>query len=81
MTSEAEEQRRPNLDDGLDHHLGSRLVRGRPFQMLVRVLDHDDRGVDHGADRDCDTAEAHDVGAEAQQIHAEISDQYRRSAA
>ena len=44
--------------------------------MLVGVLDHDDRGVDHGADGDGDAAEAHDVGAQAQQIHAEIGDQY-----
>ena len=73
---EAEEQRRTDLDGGLDQHLGPRLVRGRPFQMLVGVLDHDDRGVDHRADGDGDAAEAHDVGAQAQQIHAEIGDQY-----
>ena len=44
--------------------------------MLVRVLDHDDGGVDHGADGDGDAAEAHDVGAQAQQLHAEIGDQH-----
>ncbi len=37
--------------------------------MLVRVLDHHDRRVDHGANRDGDAAEAHDVRAEAQQFH------------
>ena len=41
----------------------------RPFQMLVGILDHDDRAVDHGPDRDGDAAEAHDVGAEPQQLH------------
>ena len=41
------------------------LPGGRALQMLVRVLDHDDRGVDHGADGDGDAAEAHDVGATA----------------
>ena len=40
------------------------------------VLDHDDRGVDHRADGDGDAAEAHDVGAQAQQVHAEIGDQH-----
>ena len=48
----------------------------RALQMLVRVLDHDDRRVDHRADGDRDAAEAHDVGAQAQQIHAEIGDQH-----
>ena len=33
------------------------------------VLDHHDRRIDHGADRDRDPAEAHDVGAQAQQLH------------
>ena len=37
--------------------------------MFVGVLDHDDGGVDHGADGDGDAAEAHDVGAEAEQFH------------
>ena len=32
------------------------------FQRLVRVLDHDDGGIDHRADRDGDAAERHDVG-------------------
>ncbi len=39
---------------------GSPRARGRvprALEMLVRVLDHDDRGVDHGADRDRDAAE------------------------
>jgi hypothetical protein len=44
--------------------------------VLVRVLDHDDRGVHHGADGNGDTAEAHDVRAQAQQVHAEVGDQH-----
>jgi hypothetical protein len=32
-------------------------------QMLVRVFDHDDGRIDHGADSDGDAAEAHDIGA------------------
>ena len=73
---EAEEQRRPDLDSGVDQHLSSGLVRWRAFEMLVGVLDHDDGGVDHGADGNGDAAEAHDVGAEPQEIHAEIGDQH-----
>ena len=48
----------------------------RALQPLMGVLDHDDRGVDHGADGDGDAAEAHDVGAQAQQPHADIGDQH-----
>ena len=48
----------------------------RALQMLVGVLDHDDRGIDHGADRDGDAAEAHDVRADAEQLHAAIGDQH-----
>ena len=38
-------------------------------EMLVGVLDHHDRAVDHDADGDRDAAEAHDVGVEVQQMH------------
>ncbi len=44
--------------------------------MLVRVLDHDDGGVDHGADGDGDAAEAHDVGRQAERVHAGVGDQH-----
>src|SRR5262245_18155271 len=37
--------------------------------MLVRVLDHHDRRVNHGADRDCDAAKTHDVGTDAETFH------------
>ena len=53
----------------LDQDLQPWLAGRRALQMLVGVLDHDDGGVDHGADGDGDAAEAHDVGAEAQQLH------------
>ena len=81
MIEQAEEQRRPDLDRGLDQHLGPRLARRRALEMLVGVLDHDDRGVDHGADGDGDAAEAHDVGAQAQQVHAADRRSARRAAA
>ena len=39
------------------------------LEMLVRVLDHDDAGVDHHADGEREAAEAHDVGVDAEQLH------------
>ena len=39
------------------------------LQVLVRILDHHDRRIDHGADRNRDAAEAHDIGAQPQQLH------------
>ena len=66
---QAEEQRRADLACGLDQNLHAVLVRRGPLKMLVRVLDHDDRRVDHRADRDGDAAKAHDVRAEAERLH------------
>ena len=42
----------------------------------MSVLNHDNGCVHHRADRDCDPAKAHDVGAEPEKIHAEIRDQH-----
>ena len=39
------------------------------FEMLVCVLDHDHRGVDHRADGDRDPAQGHDVGVDALPVH------------
>src|SRR6266446_7868897 len=44
--------------------------------MLVGILDHDDRGIDHRADGNGDTTEAHDVRAQTQHVHAEVGDQH-----
>jgi hypothetical protein len=46
------------------------------IQMLVRVLDHDDRAVDHHADGDRDAAQAHDVGVDAEQVHHQQADEH-----
>jgi hypothetical protein len=43
--------------------------------MLVRVLDHHDGGVDHGADGDGDAAQAHQVGGHAERAHGDEGDQ------
>ena len=37
--------------------------------MLVGVLDHDDRGIDHRAESNRDPAQAHDIGADAERPH------------
>ncbi len=43
--------------------------------MFVGVLDHHDGGVDHGAERDGDSAQAHDVGADPERMHSGEGDQ------
>ena len=43
--------------------------------MLVGVLDHHDGRIDHGAERDRDAAEAHDVRTDAQRMHPGERDQ------
>ena len=43
--------------------------------MLVHVLDHDDRTIDHRADRDCDSSERHDVRTDAHGAHGDECDQ------
>ena len=69
MISRLKNSAGPDFGGRLDQDLDPRLAGLGPFEMLVGVLDHDDRRIDHGADRDRDAAEAHDVGAEAQQLH------------
>jgi hypothetical protein len=39
------------------------------FDLLVRVLDHDDGRIDHGANGDGDAAERHDVGIDTLVVH------------
>ena len=45
-------------------------------KMLVCVLHHDDRAVHDHADRDGDSAQAHDVGVDAQDMHHQHADQH-----
>ena len=45
------------------------FLPGVALQVLVRVLDHDDGGVDHRADGDGDAAERHDVGVDPLPAH------------
>src|SRR5262249_15751122 len=66
---QAEEQRRSDFGGGFDQDGDARLAGLGAFEMLVGILDHDDSCIHHGADRDRDAAEAHDVGADAEQLH------------
>ncbi|MGY4504453.1 hypothetical protein ACVWYH_008410 [Bradyrhizobium sp. GM24.11] len=66
---QAEEQRRSHLGGGLDEDRDAGLAGIGALQVLVCVFDHDDCGVDHGADGDGDAAQAHDVGADSEQLH------------
>ncbi len=42
------------------------------------VLDHHDRGIDHGSDRDRDPAEGHDVGVDPKRVHRRERQQNRQ---
>ena len=66
---QAEEQCRADLRGRLDQDGHPRFSGLRAFEVLMRILDHDDRRIHHRADRNRDAAEAHDVGAEPQQLH------------
>ncbi len=60
--------------DGVERRGARRLAAlgvDRTLEVLVHVLDHHDRGVDHGADGDRDAAERHDVGADADPAHGD----------
>ena len=46
------------------------------LDVLVRVLDHHDRRIDHGADGDGDTAQAHDVGGQPDGAHRQQRQQH-----
>ncbi|MEA3221166.1 MAG: hypothetical protein OZX49_02285 [Immundisolibacter sp.] len=79
-----EKQRRTDLGGGLGHHLptglaGQRLSRMHVLpglDLLVRVLDHHDGGIDHGTDGDGNAAQRHDVGAQALLAHDAKRDQH-----
>ena len=44
--------------------------------MLVGILDHHDRRINHGPDGDRDAAQTHDVGIDAEQMHGDEGDQH-----
>ena len=45
--------------------------------MLVRILDHDNRRVHHGPNRDCYPSQRHDVGVDALQMHDDKRQEHR----
>ena len=64
MMSRLKKSAGPTSTAASDQDLAARLAGWRALEPLMRVLDHDDGGIDHRADGDGDAAEAHDVGAE-----------------
>ena len=56
MIEQAEEQRGPDLGGRIDQNLAHATDLVCPFEVLVRVLDHDDGGIHHRADRDRNAA-------------------------
>src|SRR3546814_5870441 len=46
-----------------------RMIGLPALDLLVRVLDHHDRGIDHRADCDGDAAQRHDIGVNALEAH------------
>ena len=77
-----QEQRRPHLDRGFGDQpppvCGGRfavvMVVTPSLDMLVRILDHHDRGIDHRADRDRDPAERHDIRVDPLDAHHDQRD-------
>jgi hypothetical protein len=51
------------------------LLRLESLEMLVHVLDHDDRRIHHRADGDGDPAERHDVGVDTLPAHDDERDE------
>ncbi len=65
-----EEQRRSDFGGRLRNDPPAVVVIQRLFlDVLVHVFDHDDRGIDHGANRDSDPSQRHDVGVNALDLH------------
>ena len=74
-----EEARPPHLLHGRDDDIPEvpgPALRLPALELLVRLLDHHDGRVDHGADRDRDAAERHDVGREPQRAHGDEGEQH-----
>ena len=65
-----QEERRSDLDSR-PLHQGPSVGGGQwlALDVLVQVLDHDDGRVHHGADRNGDPSEGHDVGADPLPLH------------
>ena len=65
-----EEQRRPDLDGGiLDGRNASAVTLDRMLQVLVGILDHHNGRIYHGADRNGDTTQRHDIGIDTLRLH------------
>ena len=71
------EERRADFLGRSRDDLPVRLLAPVALQVLVGILDHDDRRIDHRADGDGDAAQAHDVGVDPLEVHDDEGDQDR----
>ncbi len=62
-------ERRSDFAGGIQDDLPVGFAAAIALQMLVGVLDHDDRGVDHGTDGNGNAAQAHDIGVDPLGMH------------
>jgi hypothetical protein len=70
---------RPGFVAGLRRAQASRMnALLFAVQMLVSVLDHDNSAVDHDSNSDGDTPQAHDVCADAEEVHEQQAGQHAR---
>ncbi len=74
---QAEEQCRAGFAAGGKDQLRARCGARVAFEVAMCVLDHDDRGVDHHADGNRDSAKAHDVRSDTGEAHAQKGHEYR----
>ena len=65
---QAEKERRAHFLRRLDDDGAARSAGRRMLEPLVGILDHHDRRIDHGADRNRNAAKAHDVGRNTERM-------------
>ena len=81
---EAQEQRRADLGSSIGDdaparfagQFGTGMILRPALQMLVSILDHDNRRIDHRADGDGDATQRHDVGIDPLQPHHDEGREY-----
>ena len=78
---QGEEARPSDLLDRFDQYfaiVALRAFRLPSLELLVRVLDDDDRRINESANRDRDSAERHDVRVDPENVHGNERQNYRR---
>ena len=75
---QGKEERTPYAFGGSNDNIDSFAVGrfalvglAKMFELLVRIFDHDDRRIHHGADGDGDAAQGHDIGGQMESKHGQ----------